>query len=95
MTWTAQRRLVNLLSEQAHDQKREAKRVRNALHEWMSSYLGSREALVWLFAIGALSAAGRSSAADSSSARRLLIAAINTSLLAWQLVNRQFVLNKV
>jgi len=89
VTWTKQRRLVNSLSDRAQDKRREARRARETLHGWMNSYLGSAEALAWLFAIGAFAAAGRSTAAESSAARRLTMAAINTSLLAWQLVNRQ------
>jgi hypothetical protein len=58
----------------------------------MTGYLGSVETLAWLFAMGSFWAAGRSTAAESSTTRRSLVATINTTLLAWQLINRQVTL---
>lgn len=89
MKWTQQRRLVDLLSDRAQDKRREARRIRANLHGWTTSYLGSVETLVWLFAAGSFWASGRSSAAESSTTRGSMIAAINTSFLAWQLIHRQ------
>jgi hypothetical protein len=89
MTWLQQRRLVDSLSEQAQDKKRDAGRVRDKLKGWMTGYLGRLETLAWVFAMGSFWAAGRSSAAESSAKRRSLIATVNTTLLAWQLINRQ------
>jgi hypothetical protein len=69
--------------------RREARRDRDNLKAWMASYLGSVETLAWLFAAGSFWAAGRSSAVESSTTLRSMIAAINTSFLAWQLVHRE------
>jgi hypothetical protein len=89
MSWAQQRQHVNSLSEQALGKIRDARRVRDELKSWTSSYLGSLETLAWVFAIGSFWAAGRSTPVESSATRRSLIAVVNTSLLAWQLVNRQ------
>jgi hypothetical protein len=89
MSWAQQRQHVNSLSDQALGKIRDARRVRDELNGWMTSYLGSLETLAWVFATGSLWAAGRSTAVESSATRRSLIAVVNTSLLAWQLVNRQ------
>lgn len=89
MTWTQQRQLVNSLSSRAQEKRLEARHVGGNLKGCMASYLGSVETLVWLFAAGSFWAAGRSTAVASSGTRRSMIAAINTSLLAWQLVHRQ------
>ncbi len=90
MTWTQQRQLVNSLSGQAQDRRREARLFRGKLKGWMTNYLGSVETLAWLFATGTFWAAGRSSAGASGGTRRSIVSVVNTSLLAWQLVNRQF-----
>jgi hypothetical protein len=90
VTWAQQRQLVRSLSDRAQDKRREARRVRSNLKGWTTNYLGSAETLVWLFAAGSFWAAGRSSTTESSAARRSMMAVINTSLLAWQLVHRQF-----
>jgi hypothetical protein len=92
MTWAQQRQRVKSLSDRAQDKKRDARRVRGKLKGWMAGYLGRFETLAWVFAMGSLWAAGRSSASESSATRRSLIAGINTALLAWQLVSRQVVL---
>jgi hypothetical protein len=92
MTWAQQRQLVKSLSDRAQDKRREARHVRDNLTVWMTSSLGSLETLAWVFAMGSFWAAGRSTAAANGGERRSLIAAVNTSLLAWQLVNRQVVL---
>ncbi|MGB5246624.1 MAG: hypothetical protein WBM54_05075 [Woeseia sp.] len=92
MSWSQQRQLVKSLADQAQDKKREASRVRGNLHNWVASYLGNVETLAWVFAMGTFFAAGRSPAAKSSATRRSMIAAVNTSLLAWQLVNRKVTL---
>jgi hypothetical protein len=42
-----------------------------------------------MFAFGSFWTDGRSPATESSANRRSLVATINTSKLAWQLVNRQ------
>jgi hypothetical protein len=89
MSWAQQRRHVNSLSDRALGKIRDARRVRDELNGWMTSYLGSLETLAWVFALGSFWAAGRSTPVESSSTRRSLIAVVNTSLLAWQLVNRQ------
>lgn len=89
MTWTQQRQRVDLLSDRAQAKRREARRVRSNLKGWMTSYLGSVETLAWLFAAGTFWAVGRSSAVESSATRRSIFAALNTSLLVWQLVNRR------
>ena len=89
MTWTQQRQLVKSLSDQAQHKKRDAARIQSNLNEWMKSYLGSVETLVWLFAAGSFWAAGRSSVAASGATGRSMVSVINTSLLAWQLANRQ------
>ena len=89
MTWAQQRQLVKSLSDGVQDKKTEARRVRGNLRGWMSSYLGSIETLAWAFAMGSLWAAGHSPPAEVGAARRSLISVVNTSLLAWQLVNRQ------
>ena len=89
MTWAQQRQLVKSLSEGVQDKKAEARRVRGYLTGWMRSYLGSLEALAWVFAMGSLWAAGRSPPAEVGAKRRSLMSVVNTSLLAWQLVNRQ------
>lgn len=89
MTWTQQRQLVNSLSGRAQDKRREARRVGGNLKGWVSGYLGNVETLVWLFAAGSFWAAGRSSTAAGSATRRSVMSAVNTSLLAWQLVHRQ------
>jgi hypothetical protein len=94
VTWTEQRRLVNLLSDRATGKRREAGRVGENLKAWMTSYIGSVETLVWLFAAGSFWGAGRSPVGKSSAARRSMIAAFNTSLLAWQLVHRQLELTR-
>jgi hypothetical protein len=94
MTWTQQRRLVNSLSGRAQEKKRETRRLRASLKVWTSSCLGSPEAIVWLFAAGAWWGAGRSGTREKGSKRRSTIAAINTSLLAWQLVNRELKLTR-
>lgn len=91
MTWMQQRQLVNLLSDRAQGNTRDARRLRGKLKNRLSSYLGSPETLAWMFAIGSFWAAGGSSATKSSARRRSLFAAINTTLLAWQLVSRQVV----
>jgi hypothetical protein len=92
MTWTQQRQLVKSLSGRVVEKKRDARRAHDDMKGWMSSYLGSLETLTWLFAVGSFLAAGRSSTAESGATRRALVAAINTSLFAWQLVNRQVVI---
>jgi hypothetical protein len=92
MTWTQQRQLVNSLSDRAQDKKRDARRLRGKLKGWMSSYFGRPETLAWTFAMGSFWAAAGSSAAKSGATGRSLIAAINTGLLAWQLVHRQVIL---
>ncbi len=89
MTWTKQRQLVSSLADRAQEQKREARRVRSNLKGWLASYLGSPETLVWLFAAGSFWGAGGSATAAKSGKRRSMMAVINTSLLAWQLVNRE------
>ena len=89
MTWAQQRRLVNSLSDRADEKKREARRVRGSLRGWMSSHLGSIETLAWVFAMGSLWAVGRSPPGEVGATRRSLVSVVNTSLLAWQLVNRQ------
>jgi hypothetical protein len=89
MTWAKQRQLVKMLSDRAQEKRRQARHVRGNMKAWMSSYLGNLETLAWIFAMGSFWAAGRSPAKENSAARRSMMAAINTSLLAWQLVNRQ------
>jgi hypothetical protein len=94
VSWTQQRRLVRSLSSRAQEKKREARRLRASLKGWTSSYLGSPEAITWLFAAGAWWAAGRTGTREKGSKRRSAIAAVNTSLLAWQLVNRELKLTR-
>lgn len=89
MTWTQQRQLVKSLSDRAQNKRRKARHIRGNLKAWMTSYLGSVETVVWLFAAGSFWAAGRSSPVESGSARRSIMAVIHTSFLAWQLVHRQ------
>ena len=89
MTWAQQRRLVNSLSDGVEEKKREVRRVRGNLRGWMSSYLGSIETLAWAFAMGSLWAVGHSPPGEVGATRRSLVSVVNTSLLAWQLVNRQ------
>jgi hypothetical protein len=89
MTWTQQRQLVKALSARVQEKKRDAVRVHGNLKAWTTNYLGSPETLAWMFALGSFWAAGRSPETVSSAKRRSLVATINTSLLAWQLVNRQ------
>ena len=89
MTWAQQRQLVKSLSDGVQDKKAEARRVRGYLKGWMRRYPGSLEALAWVFATGSLWAVVRSPPAEVGAKRRSLISAVNTSLLAWQLANRQ------
>lgn len=90
MTWTRQRQLVKSLSHRALQKKRAARRCRAGLTERLSSYLGSPEVLAWMFAAGTWWAAGSSASREKGGKRRSAMAAINTSLLAWQLINREF-----
>ena len=89
MTWTQQRQRVNSLSNRAQEKRREARRFRGNLKGWMSSYLGSVETLAWLFAAGSFWAAGRSSVVAGGIARRSVVTAVNTSVLAWHMLHRQ------
>lgn len=89
VTWSKQRRLVNALSGRALQKRREARQIRGRLGVMIRVRLGSVDALTWVFAMGSLWAARRSPAAEGGGKGRSMIAAINTSLFAWQLINRQ------
>ena len=90
MTWTQQHQLVNSLADRALEKKHAARRIRGNLKAWTTNYLSSPETLAWIFASGCWWAAGRSSAQESGSKGRSMVAAINSSWLVWQLANRQF-----
>jgi len=87
MNWRKQKNIVDRLAATAQDDADKMTLHRNALRTWSERTFGNANGLAWSFAAGTAWGLARRSGASKSQVRRTAVAAANTSLFAWRVIN--------